>query len=248
MANWYFIIVLIWLFAALPTFFVLLRIPVPFGRHTRSGWGALIPNRLAWFVMELPALLVMPAVAFAGNPDRIGELFIVFWVVHYVNRTCIFPLRIKTTGKGMPLIVMVSAFGFNIVNGFLCGYYFGHYAHYDPSHLTSPYFIFGILLFGGGLLLNVSSDNILINLRRSDRVGYTIPQGGLFQYVSCPNLLGEILEWLGYALMTLALPTLAFALWTIANLLPRALAHHRWYQEHFVDYPPRRRALIPFIL
>jgi 3-oxo-5-alpha-steroid 4-dehydrogenase 1 len=39
-----------------------------------------------------------------------------------------------------------------------------------------------------------------------------------------------------------------FANWTMANLVPRVLAHHRWYRETFKDYPARRRALIPFLL
>jgi hypothetical protein len=39
----------------------------------------------------------------------------------------------------------------------------------------------------------------------------------------------------------------SFALFTAANLAPRALANHRWYHEKFADYPPERRRLIPFI-
>jgi hypothetical protein len=34
----------------------------------------------------------------------------------------------------------------------------------------------------------------------------------------------------------------------IANLLPRAIAHHRWYANNFPDYPKERKAIIPFIL
>ena len=33
-----------------------------------------------------------------------------------------------------------------------------------------------------------------------------------------------------------------------ANLVPRALATHRWYRERFPDYPQDRKALIPFVL
>ncbi|MGL5956334.1 MAG: 3-oxo-5-alpha-steroid 4-dehydrogenase, partial [Brevinema sp.] len=40
----------------------------------------------------------------------------------------------------------------------------------------------------------------------------------------------------------------AFFLWTVANLLPRALTSHRWYLDHFPDYPKDRKALIPFLL
>ncbi len=46
---------------------------------------------------------------------------------------------------------------------------------------------------------------------------------------------------------TFALAGLAFALWTAANLLPRARAHHRWYRRRSPDYPRQRRALMPLV-
>ena len=63
--------------------------------------------------------------------------------------------------------------------------------------------------------------------------------------MSCPNYLGEILEWVGWAVATWSLPGLAFAVWVIANLVPRARSHHRWYRERFPDYPDGRKALVP---
>jgi len=38
---------------------------------------------------------------------------------------------------------------------------------------------------------------------------------------------------------------LAFAVWTIANLAPRARSNHKWYRETFPDYPENRKALLP---
>jgi 3-oxo-5-alpha-steroid 4-dehydrogenase 1 len=32
------------------------------------------------------------------------------------------------------------------------------------------------------------------------------------------------------------------------NLLPRALSHHKWYNEEFDGYPPERKAVVPFVL
>ncbi|NTV19491.1 MAG: 3-oxo-5-alpha-steroid 4-dehydrogenase, partial [Bacteroidales bacterium] len=40
---------------------------------------------------------------------------------------------------------------------------------------------------------------------------------------------------------------LSFVVWSIINLLPRALHHHKWYKATFSDYPTTRKALIPFI-
>jgi len=70
----------------------------------------------------------------------------------------------------------------------------------------------------------------------------------MYRYVSCPNYLGEILEWAAWAVLTWSLVGLVFAIWTGANLIPRALAHHKWYQEKFPDYPKDRKAIIPFLL
>lgn len=79
-------------------------------------------------------------------------------------------------------------------------------------------------------------------------VGYKIPRGGLFEYVSGANFFGEIVEWAGFAVASGSLPATAFALFTFANIGPRAIAHHQWYLQKFGrDYPPTRKALIPLL-
>jgi steroid 5-alpha reductase family enzyme len=97
------------------------------------------------------------------------------------------------------------------------------------------------------MILNISSDSILIDLKKQNGNSYKIPQKGLFRLVSSPNYLGEIIEWSGWAIATWSLPGLAFALWTAANLVPRARSNHQWYKKEFTDYPESRKALIPFI-
>jgi hypothetical protein len=56
-----------------------------------------------------------------------------------------------------------------------------------------------------------------------------------------------MIEWIGWAILTWSLPGFAFAVFTIANLAPRAIASHRWYLKTFSDYPKKRKAIIPFI-
>ena len=85
-------------------------------------------------------------------------------------------------------------------------------------------------------------------LRQGEPGGRVKPSGGPFDVVCCPNLSGEIIEWIGFALLTWSVPGLAFALWTIANLVPRALWRRRWYRENFSGYPKDRAALFPGLL
>jgi len=99
-----------------------------------------------------------------------------------------------------------------------------------------------------GMLINWKADNMLIGLRKPGETHYAIPVGWLFNKISCPNLLGELIEWMGFALLCWNLPALTFFIWTAANLIPRALSHHKWYKEKFKEYPSGRKAIIPYCI
>lgn len=243
-------LIVIWIAIAIITFFVLLKITAPFGRHTKATWGPMIDNKHAWFIMEFSVLVVLYGFLFTDNDSLslVIGIIVSFFTLHYLNRSIVFPFRIKTKNKRMPILIMFSAMAFNLINGSLLGYYLVEFAKYSNNWLHSPQFIIGTILFFIGMYINISSDNILINLRKPNETTYKIPQKKLFKYVSCPNIFGEIIEWLGFAILTWSLPGLAFFVWTVANLLPRALAHQKWYLEQFPDYPKERKALIPFIL
>jgi 3-oxo-5-alpha-steroid 4-dehydrogenase 1 len=244
-------IVVCWTILALLLFPVILKIPAPYGRHSRTDWGPLINNRLGWFLMEFPALFVFAYFVLAGGGHQQVVIFTFFllWVIHYFHRAIIFPLRLKTRGKKMPLVILVFAFFFNLVNGFFNGYWFGVLSPgYDSDWFFDIRFIAGVFFFIAGFLINQYHDRILIGLRKVGNGGYKIPYGGLFKYVSCPNFLGEIIQWSGFAIMTWCLPTLSFFVWTMVNLIPRALDHHRWYLKEFHGYPKNRNAIFPFIL
>jgi len=228
---------------------VLMRIAAPYGRHGGGRVGPRVPARPGWFLMELPALLVFPAwAAWAGRFDSpLLYLLLALWVLHYGNRALLYPLRLRG-GSPMPVVIVASGVFFNLVNGSVLGL---GLTVFDPlpagQGLLDPWTAGGVLLFWAGFALNLHSDAVLRALRR-EGPGYRVPTRGAFQWVSCPNYLGEIVEWTGFAIATWSLPGLAFAVWTAANLLPRALTHHRWYRTTFPDYPAGRKALVPFVL
>lgn len=231
------------------TFLGVSFIVAPYGRHTRAGFGPSIPSRWAWVVMESPAVFALAYFFFTGPaPMQPGALVLLgVWMLHYLHRTFVFPFRIRAEGKTMPVFIAALAFGFNIFNANLNGRWLAGEGRYPSSWLMDPRFLLGVALFLGGFALNLWADGVLRALRAPGETGYKVPQGGLYEYISCPNYLGELLEWLGFALAAWSLAGLAFAAYTAANLVPRARAHHRWYREKFPDYPPERRALIPFL-
>lgn len=241
----------IWIGIAVIMLPVLLNITAPYGRHSRKDWGPMIPNRVGWILMELPSLLMFTGF-FLFGPNSLNApmlIFFLLYAIHYTHRSLIFPLRTHTSRKLMPLIIAILAVIFNLINGFLNGYFFGTVSGgYPLEWLYDIRFLLGGSMFIIGMSINMRTDTKLLALRNSNKKGYSIPTGGLFKYVSCPNFFGEILEWAGFAIMTWSPAALAFFAWTLVNLLPRALDHHKWYKSNFEEYPPERKALIPFIL
>ena len=236
----------VWIFIGLCTFTYLIfsKTIAPYGRHSNSGWGIMIDNRWGWFWMELPALVLMPLIILISPVEKnaIIALILSLWILHYFYRTILFPIKLKTKGKKMPIIIVVSAFIFNLFNGFFVGYEIGNISQLEFGVNT----IIGLIIFFVGMYINRSSDNKLISLRQ-ENTEYQIPNGGMFKYISCPNHFGEIVEWIGFAIIVLNLGSLSFALWTAFNLIPRALNHHNWYINSFKEYPNDRKAVIPFI-
>lgn len=239
----------IWMVMSIPVFIALQFVVAPFGRHTRKNFGPMINNQAAWIFMELVSLIMVATLFLIGDNPKTGvEWFVVsLWFMHYINRALIYPFRQKDRSKRMPIVIFLSAIFFNLINGGLNGYYLGWLAKYDASLLNTWNFWAGLALFIGGLYVNIKSDNILLGLRRPGETGYKIPEGFLFKYISCPNHFGEIIEWVGFALITLNWASASFAIWTFANLAPRAIAHHKWYLEKFSNYPPQRKGLIPYL-
>lgn len=241
----------VWTLLGLLVLPLTLWVTAPFGRHIRQRFGPCMNNRWGWLIMESPALWCFTPIFLYGATAQRPAAWLVWgiWTAHYINRGLIFPFRIRTTGKQIPIVIVASGFCFQLVNGFLNGMSLGPFGDvYAPSRLNQPVFVAGLLIAAIGIGVNISSDEILLRLRQPGDTSYRIPHGGLFRWVSCPNFLGEILLWAGWALMCRNMAALSFAVWTIANLVPRALAHHRWYRERFADYPQQRKAVLPGLL
>jgi 3-oxo-5-alpha-steroid 4-dehydrogenase 1 len=231
---------------------VLLLVPAPYGRFARKGWGPSLPPNAAWFIMECPSLIVPAWLFLAGRAwtSPFACACLVAWMAHYAQRVLVYPFIIRS-GRPMPASVALMGACFNVVNAYVNSWYvFGpERAASAGRSLLAPSFIAGAAVFIAGYGVNLHSDRVLRNLRRGGKGGYSIPEAGLHRLVASPNYLGEILEWTGWAILAATPAAWAFAAFTAANLVPRAIRNLRWYRAEFGDaYPRERKAVIPFIL
>ncbi|MCY3857701.1 MAG: DUF1295 domain-containing protein [Gammaproteobacteria bacterium] len=243
------VICVVWALGAFPTLVVGLLRWDPVGRLGTSGLGTQMDARWGWFIYELPALLTYPLIYLVvGNHHLVGDIALALWLLHYGHRSLIWCWLIPKPNGKVSMSLLMSSISFNLINGGLLGWYMAYAADYPAQWLLDPRAIIGILLFIIGAKLNVWSDYRMRRLRREAPDDRVVPSGGPFKYVCCPNLAGEIIEWIGFALLTWCLPGLAFALWTIANLVPRALWRRDWYRENFESFPKNKAALIPSVI
>lgn len=242
-----------------PTAVALRFLQAPYGKHSRPGWGPTMSAPLAWFLMESPTLWLTLLLFPSGDhsSDSKPLLLISPFLLHYLHRTCLYPIRLlrsgprRNTAAGFPVAVALMAFGFNLLNSYLQTRSVSHYVDYDGDGWFWWRFLGGGVVFLSGMAVNLWSDGVLVGLKRAAAAAggeYKVPRGGWFELVSCPNYMGEIVEWLGWAVMCGSWAGLGFFLYTCANLVPRARANHTWYLNKFgEDYPRNRKAVIPFL-
>lgn len=235
-----------WIAIGILIFVALFFIDAPYGRHSRKGWGPTVPARYGWILMESPSALLMIVYYFMYRPAGAAPLILLLlWEFHYIYRTYYYPFTLKGR-HASPVSIVLFGVVFNAGNTFFNGQMVFNFMPPGSEWLGDPRLLLGATLFIVGSVINRRADAILRSLQNGTE--YKIPRGWLYEKISCPNYLGEILIWCGWALAVWNLAGLSFALWTIANLAPRAWAHHKWYNRTFDDYPAVRKALIPGLL
>lgn len=230
-----------------------------YGYLSSSNWGPKISNRTAWIIMEAPAFIFMSyyTVKFALSGNSTGNSSIVLYIMaglyllHYFQRSFIFPLLMRGRSR-MPVAIMLMGLVFNILNAYLIGGWLYGQApsgKYELSWLWSPQFIIGLLLFIAGMAINMHSDHVIRNLRKPGDTRHYIPKKGLYRYVTSANYFGELTEWIGYAILTWSPAGALFAVWTFANLGPRAKSLTEKYVSEFGDEYTNlgKKHIIPFI-
>ena len=145
------------------------------------------------------------------------------------------------------------------------GLWVGWSVNYRLSYLyrvpDNIFFIPGVLFFLIGEVGNCYSHWLLrrMRLQPSGQTALStrkrvIPTGFLFDYISYLHYFFEIIAWIGFYLTSHTMAAGVFLLASAMTVIMRAVTGHRQNKKEFngVDgtpmYPPRRKAIIPFIL
>lgn len=237
---------------ALAVFVALQFFEAGYGYLFDRRYGAPIPNKVGWVVMEAPVFIMMCVLWLLS--DRTWEpvplvLFLIFQS-HYLQRAFIFPLLMRGNSK-MPLGIVVMGMIFNTLNALMQGgwIFFISSTEYYEDWFSKPYLYIGAAIFIFGMAVNLHSDYIIRHLRKPGDTRHYIPRGGMFRYVSSANYFGELTEWIGFAIASWSWSGLVFAWWTFANLAPRAASLRRRYEKEFGEEftSLKRKRIIPFI-
>ena len=251
------------------------RIKAGYGMFRSEKWGWSVNNKLGWVLMEAPAFFAMltfamVALAFYGLADYkeasmrpwLGApLFLVLlFLIHYFQRSFVFPMLMKGSSR-MPIAIVLMGITFNLINTFLLA--LGLFTPLsmrligDGTHtLTAMPFgewigqahaWIGVVMFFIGMGINMHSDHVIRHLRKAGDTRHYLPEKGMYRYVTSANYFGEIVEWTGFAIAAMVPEAWLFAVWTAANLVPRANDIHKRYREEFGDAVGKRKRIIPYI-
>ena len=238
---------------AVVVFVALFFVDAGYGKFYDKKWGPAVNNKLGWVLMESPVFFAMLLLWLLSDRRTylVRLAFLFLFELHYFHRSFVFPLRLRGNSV-MPLSIIVMGMTFNVLNALMQGgwiFYLSPADYYPADWLTDPRFIIGFLIFISGMFVNIQSDDIIRNLRKEGDTQHYLPKQGMFRYVTSANYFGEFIEWVGFVILTWSWAGAVFALWTFANLAPRA---SRIYDKYKVDFAEeldtkKTKRIIPFI-
>lgn len=247
------IVLIVMTVMAVVVFVSLFFVDAGYGRFYAPKWGPAIDNRLGWMLMEAPVFVAMLLLWWLSDrrEDGIRLVFLLLFELHYFHRAFVFPWLMRGRSK-MPLSIIGTAVLFNTLNAYMQGgwlFYVSPMDYYSADWLTSVPFLVGTALFLLGMGVNIHSDRIIRNLRKPGDTAHYLPRGGMFRWVTSANYFGELVEWTGFAILTWSVSGAVFALWTFANLAPRAARIYNGYRQEFPEQLDTRttKRIIPFI-
>ncbi|XP_013417166.1 polyprenol reductase [Lingula anatina] len=119
--------------------------------------------------------------------------------------------------------------------------------------LITWYHIVGVIMFALASWQHQVAHVTFANLRKTEgkvrNYAHRIPRGGLFEYVSSPHYLMEIIIYLAFATVVglRNISVWSVFVFVLLNQAVCAILTQKWYLDNYKTYPKSRKTLIPFI-
>lgn len=145
------------------TFIACMIQKAPYGRYsTEKGWGVLLPARFAWFVMESPnlwisAIFYLYYARETCTTNLANNALMSMFIMHYIHRAVLYPLRMPRSSAPMPIAVTALAFIFCCYNGLMQALSLSIVQPKPKEWVHDLRFIAGVILFFVGMGINISA-------------------------------------------------------------------------------------------
>jgi very-long-chain enoyl-CoA reductase len=197
-------------------------------------------------VSYLVTAIVFVAVVAVRTNGVLGALLlpVALWEIHFVRRTLESALLHRYGKPSVP-------FG-DAIQEYVYYWAFSAFIAWSITRdgyavAKDPLTIAGLAVFSIGEAGNFVAHVMLARFRPEETRLRVIPKGFLFDAVSCPNYLFEILTWIGFAMVVRVSGASLFALASAGILADWARKRHAAYLAEFADYPKTRKRLVPYV-
>ena len=221
--------------------------------------GTQIAWRTVFLVEYLGPILIHPLIlvlrpylypSAAKDASQLQILLCAMIVLHFIKRELETLFVHRFSAATMPLRnIFKNSFHYWALSGALIAAFI-----YSPSSAAAqepnPLLLYpGLIIFVLGELGNLQTHLTLMRLRSTGGTERGIPQGFLFNLVTCPNYMTEIMSWLGvYLVSGLSWGVLIFLVVSAVQMGQWAKKKERRYRKEFGDkYKRKRSALLPGI-
>jgi len=221
--------------------------------------GAQVAWRTVFLVEYLGPIIIHPLVfalrpyIYPGAPDKASQLqamTMIVVVAHYIKRELETIFIHRFSASTMPI--------FNIFKNsahywILSGLNMAAWIYAPSSSATKPVnpalLYSGLALYALGEVGNMRVHLTLRGLRSSGGTERGIPEGKLFDMVTCPNYMTEVISWVGVFLISgLNLSVLLFVLVSTGQMAQWAVKKENRYRKEFGDkYKRKRYTMLPYI-
>jgi len=185
------------------------------------------------------------------SPSQLQTLTCILICLHFVKRELETIFVHRFSAATMPLRnIFKNSFHYWVLSGLNIAAWV--YAPFSPTakDANNLLLVSGVILYTLGQLGNLHVHLILRGLRSAGGTERGIPQGLLFNIVTCPNYMTDIISWIGvYLVSGLSWSVLLFIVVAVVQMMSWAKKKEKRYRKEFGDkYKKKRYSMLPGIV